>query len=89
MRLHRNAALSLKGRELLVDRVLRQSWLLAEASEAAGVSERTGAKWLARFRAEGSLGLMDRSSTPKSSPSRVPEERPGDRRAAAPTDDRR
>ena len=75
MRLHRNAALSLKGRELLVDRVLRQSWLLAEASEAAGVSERTGAKWLARFRAEGSQGLMDRSSTPKSSPSRVPEER--------------
>jgi transposase InsO family protein len=75
MRLHRNAALSMKGRERLVDRVLRQSWLLAEASEAAGVSQRTGAKWLARFRAEGSGGLMDRSSTPKSSPSRVPEER--------------
>jgi hypothetical protein len=28
MRLHRNAALSLKGRELLVERVLGQSWLL-------------------------------------------------------------
>jgi hypothetical protein len=48
MRLHRNAALSLKGRELLVDRVLRQSWRLAEAAEAAGVSGRTGAKGLSR-----------------------------------------
>lgn len=75
MRMHRNAALSLKGRELLVDRVLAQSWLLVDAAEAAGVSERTGAKWLARYRAEGSAGLMDRSSAPKSSPSRVPEER--------------
>jgi len=75
MRLHRNAALSLKGRELLVDRVLCQSWRLQDAAQAAGVSERTGAKWLARFRAEGSEGLMDRSSTPKCSPSRVPDER--------------
>ena len=65
MRLHRNAALSLKGRELLVDRVLCQSWSLVEAAEAAGVSQRTGAKWLARFRAEGAQGLMDRSSRPR------------------------
>jgi transposase len=75
MRLHRNAALSLKGRQLLVDRVLCQAWLPAEAARAAGVSERTAAKWLARFRAEGPQGLLDRSSAPKSSPSRVPEER--------------
>jgi len=75
MRLHRNSALSLKGRELLVDRVLRQSWRLGDAAEAAGVSERTAAKWLARFRAEGPEGLADRSSTPKYCPSRVPEER--------------
>ena len=75
MRLHRNSALSLKGRELLVDRVLRQSWRLGDAAEAAGVSERTAAKWLARFRAEGPEGLADRSSTLKYCPSRVPEER--------------
>jgi transposase InsO family protein len=75
MRLHRNAALSLKGRELLIDRVLGQSWRLADAASAAGVSERTAAKWLARFKIEGLEGLMDRSSVPKSSPSRVPEER--------------
>jgi hypothetical protein len=73
MRLHRNAALSLKGRELLVDRVLCQSWQLVEAAQAAGVSERTGAKWLARYRAEGSEGLVDPSSAPKRCPSRVPD----------------
>ena len=75
MRLHRNAALSLKGRELLVDRVLCESWSLTCASQAAGVSERTAAKWLARFRSEGPQGLVDRSSAPKRSPSRVPEQR--------------
>jgi transposase len=75
MRLHRNAALSLKGRELLVDRVLCRSWPLADAAEAHGVSQRTVAKWLARYRAEGSKGLVDRSSAPRNSPSRVPEER--------------
>jgi transposase len=75
MKSHRNAGLSLKGRELLVERVLGQSWLLTDAAEAAGVSQRTGSKWLARYRAEGSEGLMDRSSAPKSSPARVPDER--------------
>ena len=44
MKLHRNAKLSVKGRELLVDRTAR--------------------KWLARYRAEGPDGLLDRSSAP-------------------------
>jgi transposase len=55
--------------------VLVDGWSLAEVSEAAGVSERTACKWLARFRCEGEQGLLDRSSAPKSSPSRTPEER--------------
>jgi transposase InsO family protein len=38
------------------------------ASEAAGVSRRTGIKWLARFKAEGEVGLIDRSSRPLHSP---------------------
>jgi transposase InsO family protein/transposase len=75
MKLHANAGLSLKGRRLLVDRVLVDRWLVAEAAEAAGVSERTACKWLARFRGEGEQGLLDRSSAPKGSPSRTPEER--------------
>ena len=41
MRLHANARLSLKGRELLVDRVERAGWSLTQAAEAAGVSDRS------------------------------------------------
>jgi transposase InsO family protein/transposase len=75
MKLHANAGLSLKGRRLLVDRVLVEGWSVAEVAGAAGVSERTACKWLARFRCEGEQGLLDRSSAPKISPSRTPEER--------------
>jgi transposase InsO family protein len=64
MKLHRNAKLSVKGRELLVDRVENAGWSLTQAAEAAGVSDRTARKWLARYRAEGSDGLLDRSSAP-------------------------
>jgi leucine-zipper of insertion element IS481/Integrase core domain len=45
------------------------------AAEAAGVSERTAAKWLARWRAEGDAGLLDRSSAPKIRPTQLPPER--------------
>lgn len=41
---------------------------MGAASEAAGVSKRTGFKWLARFRSEGLSGLADRSSRPLRSP---------------------
>ena len=64
MRLHRNAKLSVKGRELLVGRVSNAGWSLTQAAEAAGVSDRTARKWLARHRAEGPAGLLDRSSAP-------------------------
>jgi transposase InsO family protein len=64
MRLHANARLSVKGRQLLVDRIERESWSIREAARAAGLSERTACKWLARYRAEGQAGLLDRSSAP-------------------------
>ena len=44
MKLHGNARLSVKGRELLVERILRAGWSLAAAGEAAGVSDRTARK---------------------------------------------
>jgi transposase InsO family protein len=75
MRLHANARLSVKGRELLVDRVEHAGWSLAAAAEAAGVSDRTACKWLARYRAEGLEGLMDRSSAPGRVPGRTAEQR--------------
>ena len=64
MDIHKNARLTPQSRALLVDRVLTDDWTVAEASDAAGVSERTGWKWLARFRDEGLDGLYDRSSRP-------------------------
>jgi transposase InsO family protein len=75
MRLHANARLSLKGRELLVGRVETAGWSLTEAAEAAGVSERTARKWLARYEAEGPVGLHDRSSAPVTVANRTDERR--------------
>ena len=75
MRLHANATTCPKSRLLLCRRVIDEGWSRAEASTAAGLSERTAAKWLARYRAEGVAGLIDRSSAPKTSPTRVPEDR--------------
>ena len=74
MQLHANARLSVKGRELLVERLLA-GWSLMEAAAAAGVSERTARKWRDRYRAEGAGGLADRSSAPRSVPSRTSQER--------------
>src|SRR5512132_4615189 len=64
MRLHANAALSLNQRRRLVCRVIEDGWSLTRAAEAAEVSDRTAAKWVARYRAEGDSGLLDRSSAP-------------------------
>lgn len=71
MRAHRNAKLSFQARRLLVHRIREEGWTVADAAEAAGCSERTAYKWLARFDAEGEAGLEDRSSAPRSSPTRT------------------
>ncbi len=75
MNLHRNAKLSVNGRELLVDRVKSAGWSLTQAAEAAGVSDRTARKWLARCRAEGPGGLLARSSAPMVVANRTDERR--------------
>ena len=67
MDIHKNARLTPQSRALLVSRIRDDGWTVAEASHAAGVSERTGWKWLARFREEGLNGLYDRSSRPRRS----------------------
>jgi transposase InsO family protein len=75
MKLHANARLSLKGRELLIARVEDAGWSLSAAAEAAGISDRTARKWIARHRAEGPEGLLDRSSAPKAVANRTDERR--------------
>jgi transposase InsO family protein len=74
MRLHANAALSLRQRERMVLRVLEQGWPITRAAEAAEVSGRTCSKWVARYRAEGAAGLADRSSAPKRVANRTDEQ---------------
>jgi transposase InsO family protein len=46
-----------------------------EAAEAAGITDRTARRWLARWRSEGEEGLLDRSSAPKWIPHKTPPER--------------
>jgi transposase InsO family protein len=61
---HRNARLTPHGRLLLCERVEIEGWKVGVAAGAAGVSRQTAGKWLARWRAEGAAGLLDRSSRP-------------------------
>jgi transposase InsO family protein len=74
MKVHANAPLGPKGRETMVLRVVDRGWSVAQAAAAAGVSERTCRKWVARYRADGDAGLLDRSSAPRSIPHRTPDE---------------
>jgi transposase InsO family protein len=75
MKLHANAALSLNQRRRLARRVVEQEWTLTEAAAAAEVSVRCARKWVGRYRAEGELGLFDRSSAPTTVANRTDERR--------------
>jgi transposase InsO family protein len=68
---HARAKLTPQGRLLLVTRVLEEGWSVPMAAEAQGCSPATGYKWLRRFQAEGVHGLLDRSSRPHRSPTRL------------------
>jgi transposase InsO family protein len=70
MNLHANAKTCPNSRELLARRVIDQRWSYAQAADAAGVSARTAAKWVARYRA--GEPMADRSSAPRRVPARTP-----------------
>jgi len=70
MELHGNARLTPASRELLCRRVRDDGWTVVEAAFAAGVSERTAYRWLARF--DAGEPMTDRSSVPHSIPNRTP-----------------
>ncbi len=71
MKLHGNAKLTPVQRRLMCARVDEEGWTVAEAAEAAGISERRAYEWLRRWRA-GDHELNDQSSTPKRIPNRTP-----------------
>ena len=64
MNVHKNARLTPHSRAELVRRVLQEKQRPEVVSVAMGVSVRTVAKWVGRFRKEGLVGLADRSSRP-------------------------
>jgi transposase InsO family protein len=75
MQVHARAPLSPIGRRRVVERVLSRTWSVAAAAEAAGVAERTIYRWLARFRDEGEVGLVDRPSVARCQPRKTPPDR--------------
>jgi transposase InsO family protein len=68
---HKNASLTPRGREALARSVVEQGLSNATAARRFNTTPKTVAKWVARFRAEGVVGLQDRSSRPHSSPSQT------------------
>jgi len=63
MKLHANAALSLRQRRRMV-LLVEQGWTIKAAAAAFQTSPRTCGKWVSRHRAQGECGLRDRSSAP-------------------------
>src|SRR5215218_7552383 len=68
---HANALLTPKGRLRLARCVVEDGWSLRRAAERFQVSVPTAARWAARYRAQGEVGMVDRSSRPVSSPQRT------------------
>ena len=71
MKVHPNAKGTANSRLLMVRRIEEQGWSVSRAAEAAGYSDRSGYKWLRRYRDEGAGGLSDRPSAPHRVPRRT------------------
>ena len=67
---HRNARLTFHGRLLIVQR-RQQGWKQAHIAAAMGVSRKCVRTWIERYQAKGEAGLHDRSSRPRSAPTRT------------------
>src|SRR4051794_863775 len=77
MQVHARAPLSPIGRRRVVERVRAKTWSVMAAAEAAGVTERTIYRWLARFRDHGAQGLIDRPPIANHQPRKTPPDRVG------------
>jgi transposase len=68
MDIHKNARLTLRSREALVEIVGRGGVGFSRAAASFRVTPKTAAKWVRRYQSEGAAGLRDRSSRPHRSP---------------------
>lgn len=69
---HANAAPTPRARLRLAKLIVEEQWPVAVAAKMFMNSPPTARKWAARFRAEGPAGMVDRSSRPRSMPSKTP-----------------
>ena len=69
---HANARLTVHGRAELIRRVVEDRRPVAHVVQELNVSRATGYKWLARWRADGRAGLVDRSSRAHRLPGKTP-----------------
>jgi transposase InsO family protein/transposase-like protein len=75
MKLHANAALTLRQRRRMVRLVCDEGWSIAAAAAEFKTSARTCSKWVARYREASEVGLLDRCSAPARVANRTPERR--------------
>lgn len=68
---HANAALTPRARLRLARLIVDDGWSPSVAAKLFMVSTVTARKWAARFRAEGLSGMQDRSSRPRSMPTKT------------------
>lgn len=70
--MHANAPLTPTGRRLVCERI-EEGRPIAHVASEMGISRQTVSKWWNRYLAEGEAGLVDRRSTPRSCPGRLPQ----------------
>ena len=71
MNTHKNARLTFVRRMEMVKQMTQSGLSPCAAAAAQGVSAPTARKWLGRFLAQGELGLADRTSRPRLSPTAI------------------
>jgi transposase InsO family protein len=67
---HGNARTTVHGRKLIVARY-RAGWRQAHIAAAMGLSRKCVRTWITRYETEGEAGLVNRSSRPRTSPTRT------------------
>jgi len=69
---HANAVLTPRTRLRLAKLIVEEHWTYSAAAKMFMVAPRTAKKWADRYRAEGPEGMADRSSRPRTCPSKTP-----------------
>ena len=72
---HANTRLTLHGRSLLIERVIGDGRPVSHVAKELGISRQCAHRWINRHRSEGAAGLQNRSSRPRSCPTKTSSQR--------------